>query len=83
MSSNHKKRSIILAFLGILACLLMMPPIALHAAVPDGNTPSAPHFNQPAPSAYHQYHCEKGPQEGGHSYSGFLPKRSEGVIARP
>ena len=35
MSSNHQNRSIIRAFLGILACLLFMPPISLHAALPS------------------------------------------------
>ena len=82
MLSNHKKRSIILAFLGILACLLMMPPIAVHAAVPDDNAPPAALYGQKGSAAYHQYHCKKGPP-GGLSYSGFLPKQSEGVIARP
>jgi len=35
VSSNHQNRSIIPSFLGILACLLLMPPISLHAALPS------------------------------------------------
>jgi hypothetical protein len=72
VSSNHQNRSTILAFMAILACLLMMPPIALHAAVPDDLATPAAHCEQPPIAAYPQYHCEKGPP-GGLSYSVSLP----------
>ena len=35
MSPIHQNRSIITPFLGVLACLLIIPPIAAHAALTD------------------------------------------------
>lgn len=70
MSPNHQIRSIIIAFLGILACLLMMPPITAHAALIDDYAP---------PATYHRYQCKEGPP-GGLLLSG--PSRSEGVAAQ-
>lgn len=84
MSSNHQNRSIILAFLGILACLVMMPPIALHAAAPDDYSTPAVHCGQPVPAASHQDHCKKGPPGGllRSDIVGFTSKSSQGAHSK-